>query len=161
MIISFILVTFMFDSGVVLWGEVRIKWLLGVKWSGAYCCYNVLVVLCVRWHQWAQYVLQSSTVDSNIFMVLRKSSNAFNKTFFICLPGNLMLFWSSAPRVRNTLQKLSRFLSFCHAEISYSFLDLSATLKKKKSFTGSKSLAMFVLILQDKNCWLLTNWFAV
>lgn len=45
-----------------------------------------------------------------------------------------MLFWSSAPRVRNTLQKLSRFLSFCHAEISYSFLDLSATLKKEKEF---------------------------
>ena len=67
-------------------------------------------------------------------MVLRKSSNAFNKTFFICLPGNLMLFWSSTPRVRNTLQKLSRFLSFCHAEISYSFLDLSATLKKEKEF---------------------------
>ena len=74
------------------------------------------------------------------------------KHFLFVSQVTLMLFWSSAPRVRNTLQKLSRFLSFCHAEISYSFLDLSATLKKKKSFTGSKSLAMFVLILQDKNC---------
>ena len=47
-IVSFLLVTLMFDSGVILWGEIRCQSLLGVKGLNVMVEQHINVLLLLR-----------------------------------------------------------------------------------------------------------------